>query len=290
MDTKIYLKAIIRFVLNLVPLLILRKIADFYPRIVNLYPPDQEFIFRKYLGNIKLNINTKYPIERGVVAGIYDPTTFLMIDKIVKKGDICLDIGANVGGITFAMAKRVGESGKVFAFEPGAPIFQRLKSNIEMNQDLKNIIIPFQLGISDKTTNCYWKEHQGLPGNGSIVEFGESNEKPVAVTTVDDHLLKNPIEKLNFVKIDVEGMEYEAIKGGGDTWKKYLPVIYYETIQTFEIKRKEPTLKYIENLLSEIGYNFYKVAPDGTITETSYPELNANTLAVPEIKKRLFNI
>ena len=284
MIIKDLIKPIAGLLLGILPLpfslFLVRKI----PKLAGVFPSKRKILFKKYLGDIKVNIDTDYVIEKGMLAGRYDRVTLSIIDRIVKPGDFCLDIGANAGAISFALAKKVGIFGKVIAFEPGPRIFERLKANISLNPGMEDIIYPVHKGISERPSELYWKEHKGQPGNGSIIPSFEPGAERVLVTTIDEHFLSNNYKRLDFVKIDVETMEYEVIKGGMNTWKRFQPVLYYETIKDFEIKRKKPVFLFIENILADLGYRFYKVSAHGQTAETRYPELSVNTLAIPDTK------
>jgi FkbM family methyltransferase len=238
-------------------------------------------IFRKYLGDLHVAIDTIYPIEREMLSGTFDTATLGIIAKFVKPGDFCLDIGANVGALTLALAKKVTATGKIYAFEPGKLTYKRLRANMELNKGFSEIIVPFPLGLSDRPGVLYWCEHEGNKGDANLSEAPALNSVPVTVTTIDDHFINIPIQQLNFVKIDVESMEYEVIKGGMKTWEKHHPVFYYETIKEFETFRKKPVIKYIEDLLTGLGYIFYKVQPDASFIQTKYPDISSNTLALP---------
>jgi FkbM family methyltransferase len=245
-------------------------------------------MYGKYLGDVRVSIDTRYPIEREMLSGKFDKTTLGIIHTFVNPGDVCMDIGANVGALTLAMAKKVTKAGKVFAFEPGKLTFDRLMKNIELNPGFSEIIAPLQIGLSDRPGTLYWCEHEGNRGDANLSDTPVANSVPVAVTTLDDQLKTIAVDRIDFVKIDVESMEYEVIKGGMKTWEKYRPVIYYETLKAFEEFRNKPVFKYIEDLLKELGYKFYKVMGDASIVKTCYPDLSENTLALPEkVRERL---
>jgi len=71
---------------KLIPLKISISLAQKIPRIVWYLPSDKDVQFDKYLGNIKVRVNTRFPIERVMLSGYYDRDTLFIIDKFVKRG------------------------------------------------------------------------------------------------------------------------------------------------------------------------------------------------------------
>lgn len=243
-----------------------------------LLPPGRTFVFRKYLGDLTIHTDTTYPIELEMLSGAYDPESQAIVSQFVKPRSCCLDIGANVGALTLAMAKQVGGDGKVYAFEPGLVTFRRLQRNLSLNPTFRETVLPLQLGLSDSPGRLFWNEDPNNRGNASLSASGGA---PVEVTTVDDYFRDHPLERLDFVKIDVEGMEYEVLKGGVQTWQKFQPVLYFETMQAFERERKRPLFRPIEELLAGIGYSLFKPV-DGKLSRTTAADLANNTVALPE--------
>ena len=276
-----FLKNVLRRIAFFIPRPILVYLLYKTPRLFVIMPDNMHFIFTKYLEDLNVDVDTTYPIEREMLSGRYEPLTSYIIHTFVKEGDICLDIGANVGALSLTMAKRAGTQGKVFSFEPGPMIFERLQKNISLNKGYSEIIVMEKFGLSDKPGTLFWHHHGENPGDGNLNEHHEGSGIKVPVITIDSYIEAHSIHKVNFVKIDVESMEYEVIKGGMKTWEKHLPIFCYETLKVFEEYRKEKVIKYIEDLLSGLGYTFYKLEDDFSIVRTNYPDVSTNTLALP---------
>ncbi|MGB2599463.1 MAG: FkbM family methyltransferase [Candidatus Omnitrophota bacterium] len=278
------LKPLVRISLALAPQYVLEKAVSIRPALLPYIPENRKFVFRKYLGDISVNIDTVYKIEREMFTGSYEKETLYVINKYVKSGDTCFDIGANVGPVSFALAKKAGSDGRVFAFEPGGFLFQRLTDNIKLNPSYAEIIKAYKIGFSDKIETLTWNEDKDNRGNAGFLLQKPNQEEKIELITIDDFFQKNKIEKVGFIKIDVEGMEYEVVKGAMNTIKKHKPILYYETgffEKGFwaERGRGEKVNLWIEEILKEIGYRIYKVE-NNTVTETQYPDLSYNTLAM----------
>jgi FkbM family methyltransferase len=145
-------------------------------------------------------------------------------DEIIEKfspkgGDIVVDVGAHMGRYTIIASKRVGQNGNVIAIEPHPGNFEMLNRNIKLN-GLTNII-PMNYAVYSKET----KIKLYLPGgelgyalfNTITLNRAKNKEKFVEVdaNTLDNILQENGIrqEGVNWIKIDVEGAEFEVLKG-----------------------------------------------------------------------------
>jgi FkbM family methyltransferase len=274
---KFFFRSVFRFLPDWMLAAFLRSV----PHAHALLPDGKSMIFNKYLGDLCVCVNTLYPIEREMLSGTYDPQAQFVISTFVKRGDICLDIGANVGAISLALAKRTGQTGRVISFEPGPEMYARFRQNLELNPTLSAVITPVQLGLGDKEGELYWQEHLNNRGNANLNAIPSAQSVAVKVTTVDKYFLKTDLLKIDFIKIDVESMEYEVIKGGINTWRKFRPVLYYETLKAFEEYRTIPVFKLIEQLFLAENYTFFRIDGPNIITPASYPNLSDNTLAVP---------
>jgi len=284
------LMPLLRPLLGILPVRALESAIKAKRSLLDYLPPGRCFVFKKYLGDIAVNIDTTYGIERQWLTGSYDPDILAAIDFCVKPGDICLDIGANAGAVSFALAKKTGAGGRVYALEPGRTVFNRLCANIALNPAYRQIIMPFWLGISDRQETRTWIEDPRNPGNASFVMLENGNQERLTLMALDDFVRSQGIDRINFIKIDVEGMEYEVITGGLESIGRFKPVLYYETgffEKGFwaELKRGDKIFLKIERMLTDLGYSFHKITPGG-LQETRYPDLAFNTLALPRAPQR----
>jgi FkbM family methyltransferase len=140
-----------------------------------------------------------------------------------KEGDIVVDIGAHMGRYTIISSKRVGANGKVVAIEADPSNFEMLNSNIKLNQ-LTNVT-PLNYAVYSKETKIKLylpDEESGYTMHHSIMSnyvFTKYKDKTgdkfveVSANTLDYLLQLNEITDVNWVKIDVEGAEFEVLKG-----------------------------------------------------------------------------
>lgn len=255
-----------------------------FPQLRRYLPHGREIAVDGYLGEYRVVLDMTYPIEREMLVDWYEPDAIAVIDSLVTPGDTCIDIGANVGALTMALARRVGATGKVYAFEPGPLTYPRLARNVDLNPSMREYVEPLQLGVADKPGTLYWNEEPGNPGNATLLE---SSGAPVSVVTVDEYFATRSLERLRFVKIDVEGMEYEVLAGGRATWLRHRPIIYFETLREFESTRGAPLFERIEELLRGMGYVLFRVDEDRRLRAVTAASVTMYTLAVPPTRPEL---
>jgi len=147
-----------------------------------------------------------------------------LLQRFIKKGDVVLDVGANIGTHTLFFAKKVGEKGRVYAFEPQRIIFQNLCANISLNWltnvDCKQVAVGKSSGrITVPQLNYLQSKNFGGLRLGAHKE-GEQ----VPMIALDELNLR----RCNLIKIDVELMEAQVLQGAAKTIAKHKPVIFVE--------------------------------------------------------------
>ena len=147
----------------------------------------------------------------------------IIMSQFIKKGDIVIDVGANIGTTVLSLSKHVGQTGKVLAFEPQSNIAQCLNTNLTLN-DITNVIID-NAAISKKYGWAKINEKE-FKENGRYGEAGISKDgtTKIRTTTLDEI----EVDNCSLVKIDIEGHEWDAIQGGKKFLKKHRPVLYME--------------------------------------------------------------
>lgn len=126
---------------------------------------------------------------------VYEPETTAFVEATVKEGDVCLDAGASVGYFTLLMARKAGKTGLVYSFEPTKNLFAYLKRNIDGN-GYTNICQPHAQALHS--------------GNGIISVSGNATGRDNVESITLDSL---EIPRLDFIKMDIDGSEPEALKG-----------------------------------------------------------------------------
>ena len=125
---------------------------------------------------------------------------------------------------------------KIYSFEPNSDNFEKLNNIIELN-NLTHMVEPVKLGLSDSQKTLYFGSYG--PAFNSTRSAQEENAQKIDVTSIDE-FMKTREDSVGLIKLDVEGAEYDVIKGSVETIKKQQPVllisIYHNPHDFFEIK------------------------------------------------------
>jgi len=224
--------------------------------------------------------------------GEYSELELKTILEFINEGDVIFDIGANIGCFSVPFAKKVGSNGKVYAFEPQKFIFNLLKKNAVCNE-LNNLQI-FNNAIGDANTilelNDFDYSQSGNFGGITLTENYDNSvcakikgtkKNKIKTLTLNNFL---NLKKCNFLKIDVELMESNVLKGAKEFIKKFRPIIWIENHLGYP--------NYLNKYLLKINYKPFWAAtmmynPDNHfINDKNYYEniLTYNTLAMPKEK------
>ncbi len=161
--------------------------------------------------------------------GAYERSELCLIGDILSavRAPISADIGANIGHHTMFLSRY---SERVHAFEPFAPVRRRLQSHIDANR-LENIVV-HDIGLSDvDETQEYYLPKGTNWGTGSFVGGGNDQAAQKVRLTVcegDSYFRDHGIDRLDFIKLDVEGYEGHVLRGLRTTLRAQRPIILME--------------------------------------------------------------
>ncbi|WP_452226391.1 FkbM family methyltransferase [Lacinutrix cladophorae] len=164
--------------------------------------------------DFKLNIDpvTDKGVERIIYYyGTYEKGTLDVIGKILKKGDMFVDVGANIGLMSIFASRTVEQEGKVIAFEPNPLTKKILESNVALNKIENLKIAGLALSNENKKSKIYdrWDVNRG--GASLIKPSKPTNSYDIEEVKFSDYF--NNGEQIKLVKIDVEGYELDVLKG-----------------------------------------------------------------------------
>lgn len=147
--------------------------------------------------------------------GTYNAEETDMMRRLVGKGDIVADIGANFGWYTTLFSKCVGENGHVFAFEPTPTIHAELREHIALNDCTSNVTLN-DCGLGNMRSEKTIFTFKGLPhGHSSLSTLGREDTvaSEINIVTLDEYINENNIARIDWAKIDVEGSEMMVLEG-----------------------------------------------------------------------------
>ncbi len=147
--------------------------------------------------------------------------------SFIRPGMNVVDIGANYGVYTLTIAKLIGESGKIWAFEPTSDTADCLKQSISDN-NFKNINL-VQAGLSDKIRKAKFYTGSNAELNSLHKEsVPEGNFETILLLTLDHCRKKYQWTDIDFIKLDAEGEESNILRKGKHTLSTLSPLIMYE--------------------------------------------------------------
>jgi FkbM family methyltransferase len=192
--------------------------------------------------------------------GVYEPYVSAVLDRLLGPGDVFVDVGANVGYHTARAAVRVGPTGRVLAVEANPENARLLALTVAAN-DLDQVeVLPLALG--DRLGHVNFGSHIGsnggfAPDDVAVLASGRATVVPVVPL---DSL---GLERLDVMKIDVEGAESVVVAGGVDTIRRCRPVIVTEF--SCEMTRRVGGIEPREHLdrLVELGYTLHVIDRTG---------------------------
>lgn len=178
--------------------------------------------------HISFSVDTRYSLylTKSPVAMVLfgDPSIMRDEEKIaemfLRAGDVCLDVGANIGNFSLFASKIVGKHGKVFAFEAHPATYHYAKRNIALNA-MKNIICE-QKAVGEKRGSISFSDDSYDDVNHVQKEGGVS----VEMITLDEYLPLQGEKIVAFMKIDIEGYELFALEGAATLLQKTKYVLF----------------------------------------------------------------
>ncbi|MBU6430874.1 MAG: FkbM family methyltransferase [Patescibacteria group bacterium] len=205
-----------------------------------------------------LELDQSDPVASGAIAlGVYEKYESDIFRSKIKQGMTIIDIGANLGYYAAIAARRAGERGLVIAFEPEPNFFKLLSKNISRN-NLKNASL-FEMAIADKNGKMELFLSNENKGNNSLIQ-SENLKTSVRVksVTLDDFITSRKIEKVDIVKMDIEGAEILAIEGMKKTLIKHKPLLFLEFSPHSIVKLNRNPTDFI-SILSGMGYSIFEI-------------------------------
>ena len=190
-------------------------------------------------------------IGRSLVAyGEFAELEIELLCQILRPGQTVIDVGANIGTHTLAFARMVGPQGVVYAFEPQRIIFQMLCANLALNSVANVRAFQAPLGSRSGSASVPVPDYDRPNNFGGLSLNNSTSGEIVRLLTLDELHLKS----CHLIKIDVEGMESEVLKGATQTVRRFRPVLYVES------DRAEKSSVLVEQI-QRFGYRLWSHTP-----------------------------
>lgn len=245
-------------------------------------------IYKKYdivCDTVEKNIKMIVDFNDGISGtifnlGYYHYNLTYFLQNNVKRGWTCIDGGASIGWFSCLLGSLVGNEGKVLSFECNPYILDNIKRNVGLN-NLNNVnIFPIALGSEKKQSDFVCYSHSGhghFLHNDKITHLRPDKNKITNVVTVDVDTLdnfyhNNFFDRLDLIKLDVEGFEFDVLKGAKKVLKRFHPIVIYEF--NFQLDSFD--------FLTNLGYDLFLLNNDGNLIDI-YSNLKNNDNIVAKI-------
>lgn len=216
--------------------------------------------------------------------GTYEPELRSFLLSFLQPGYVAIDIGANVGWHTLLVAMKVGGKGQVLAFEPNPSVRHVLVRHIGLNRLSQVCVLPYALTDEDGTVKFVGpRADDPGSGDGFIVRNPGNGGSVIEVKarTLDGLLPILDLERLDFVKMDIEGFAYRALVGMRVAIGKFRPVIALEFNAAY-VHRCGASREDIGKLLDDYSYQTFVIHRVGLAqcSYSSWPDC-CDLVAVP---------
>lgn len=205
----------------------------------------------KEIGGIWFELDLREVIDASLYySGTFEAPAEHAIAASVQPGMVAIDIGANIGYHTFSLARLVGPEGRVIAIEPTTHAYTRLKRNAELNS-FQNISY-VKVGLSDAQlgpTEIAFQASYRLDGKLQNVR------ETIEITTLDAVVREQKLDRVDFIKLDVDGFEGKVLRGGTETLRRFTPRMLFEITPAAMKEHGDDALDLLTKL-RDLGYTF----------------------------------
>jgi FkbM family methyltransferase len=231
--------------------------------------------------NSVLFLDLNHPAQRGIYLETFETFERSLLTRLVAPGATAFDIGAHIGFHTIALARKVGPMGMVHAFEPLPANSEALKRNLAEN-GLSNVVVnEVAVGDQEGSATFYVPTYFKTSMVGSLLSTaheGATDPITVKVISIDEYCESHGINRIDLVKIDVEGAEYLVFSGMIRTIERLTPFIVCE-VSRERLASSGISQDSIHRLFSQLDYRGYLVG-EGLLLEKD-DRRSGNWLFVP---------
>ena len=204
-------------------------------------------------GDLFWKLDRTSGVDNSIIrTGFFEPQSIALVSHYVKPGMVAMDVGANFGYYAIQMSKLVGSNGTVHAFEPSSRFRERLIEHIRLNH-CENIIVNnfglsdgekvLQLQESDDTATLRWWYESTPP----------IRQEDIQLKTLDSYVKEHKIDRVDFIKVDIDGHEPKFIAGASKVLKRFQPAILMEFMQ-LALKLNDSDVEILARTLKSLGY------------------------------------
>ena len=215
-------------------------------------------------GNLRINLHIDDWIQQNIYfLGTYEGAELKVLNEHLSENSAFIDIGANFGLYSLSASKKITNSGKIICFEPYPENYQALMKNISINNLSKIITENKAVGDSQGKLKLYYQPNENNLGMVSASYIENSVVHEVEVISLDKYLETQPLNKIDLIKIDVEGFEYHVLSGMKKTLSTYSPKIL---IEIFDVDDSNIDGQKAHDFLTQMGYTKHFIDDNGKLS------------------------
>ena len=184
------------------------------------------------LGGMKLWLEPGDELSRAVlISGVYEPETLLVVRAVLPVGGVCVDVGAHCGFVSAFAARCVGGEGRVLSFEPSPREFARLEGNVAAGGlaqvTVRQAAVDAEVGeVTLRLAEAGHAGHHTIGSGFAYAGVAVAELAVVAASTLDAALAG--LERCDLIKMDIEGAELRALRGGAEALARLRPTLILE--------------------------------------------------------------
>jgi FkbM family methyltransferase len=240
-------------------------------------------LIKNFDSDLQLKIDRSRTMGASIYwTGFHEFRELLFLHDFLKKDMVLLDVGANVGEYTLFAAKRL-INGKVISFEPMPALRGLLDENIRLN-NFQNVKLQ-SYGLADIEGNFPIYTTEDIANEGLSTFFPSDNLKQrsihVEVKTLDRECESLQLDRLDFIKMDIEGSELKALQGAHNTIQHFRPLIMIEISDVTYLAAGYST-KDVSTFFSSLNYLPFQINKRGRLQSCSILPVFGNIIYVPQ--------
>jgi FkbM family methyltransferase len=203
--------------------------------------------------------------------GRFEPGLAGRLGRLIRPGDVVVDVGANIGAHTLPFARWVGPAGRVLAYEPTAFAYEKLLANLALNPQLAPRVLPVRAILVERSGEPLdGPIYASWPLDGAADVHPEHRGRSKATEgaralSLDDHLAETGVARVNLVKIDVDGAECAVLRGARRTLARHRPIVVMEWAPYLH-EALGHDLRACVAPLAELGYRFLDARDGAPLT------------------------
>lgn len=234
------------------------------------------------IGNgLRMHLDARDLVPRTILAnGVYEPVTMRLIEDHLTPAGTFIDVGAHIGLHSLRAAGKVGPNGKVISVEPNPDTLRELRRNIALSKLNQVVVQPVACSDKESTLDLF----AGSLANTGMSSLskrtaeaeGESGRQfKVRARPLDDIVAESGLQRVDVIKIDVEGAELFVLKGAMHTLQRFHPFLVME-VKEEQLAAMSTTKTAVLSFLHDLGYTPGRTF-EGNMEFTYRPALSSQT-------------